>query len=145
MNELTGFLTGVSKEGKEGLHNPAYNLSTLTGEPFSIEKPVTVELLRGENVFGDIVFQCIPCPGHTTGDCMFDFGSFILTGDFVFKDSIGRTDLPFSDAEKMRNSIEHAKKYFLGKEGNTAIYTGHGPSSTVKDILERNPFFGGYF
>lgn len=89
-------------------------------------------------VFGDTVLKIIETPGHHSDDiCIVDDkeGS-IFTGDTLFKDTVGRTDLPQSDNKKMQDSL----RKFLQYSDDYKIYPGHGLDSTIGEEKENNPF-----
>ncbi len=89
--------------------------------------------------FGETEFKIIPTPGHTTGHvCFYDEVSKIMfTGDTLFKESIGRTDLRGGDYEAIMDSIL-TKILPLG--GDIVFYSGHGPESTIGHETMYNPF-----
>lgn len=61
----------------------------------------------------------------------------LLAGDALFRQSIGRTDLPFGDHDTLINSI---KTEFWALEDSTIVLTGHGPNTTIGFEKEHNPF-----
>ena len=63
--------------------------------------------------------------------------NFILSGDVLFKNSIGRTDLPGGDFNILINSI---KNKLLTLDNETIVYCGHGPSTTIGEEKKHNPF-----
>ena len=67
-------------------------------------------------------------PGHTPGCSIIQMEDVWFSGDFLFQESIGRWDFPFSDGTQMLKSLEKAMKI----EGDYTIYPGHGLSSTLK-------------
>lgn len=67
-------------------------------------------------------------PGHTPGCSAIEIGNNLFTGDFIFNNSIGRTDFPFSSPEDMKTSI----KKILTWDRDIVIHPGHGPSTTLK-------------
>ncbi|HIO95493.1 MAG TPA: MBL fold metallo-hydrolase [Campylobacterales bacterium] len=67
-------------------------------------------------------------PGHTPGNSIIEIEDIWLSGDFLFQQSIGRWDFPYSSGEAMVKSLEKALKI----EGNFTIYPGHGMSTTLK-------------
>lgn len=84
-------------------------------------------------------FEVIKVPGHTL-DCLcyyFKNDNIMFTGDFLFKGTVGRCDLPESDYEMMVKSINKIKKY----SDNIIIYPGHGDSSNLGDEKKFNPYF----
>ena len=100
-----------------------------------------VKLLGSENKlsFGDINFDVLNVPGHSQ-----DHRAFLvidekacLSGDVLFKNSIGRTDLPGGDYDTLIKSIKNTL-FLVGDD--VTIYPGHGPLTHVKDEIEQNPF-----
>lgn len=67
-------------------------------------------------------------PGHTPGCSAIEIDNNLFSGDFIFQNSIGRTDFPFSSPSDMYNSINKV----LAWEKNIRIYPGHGPSTTLE-------------
>lgn len=81
-------------------------------------------------------FEVMANKGHREDCVSFIFEDFIFTGDFIFKDSIGRTDLEGGSIEDMKKSLEKFKQ--LGKKFK--VYPGHGDETTVKKEISTNPF-----
>lgn len=67
-------------------------------------------------------------PGHTPGNSIIEINDVWFSGDFLFQQSIGRWDFPFSSGEEMVKSLEKA----LEIEGDFTVYPGHGMSTTLK-------------
>ena len=90
---------------------------------------------------GDIIsgFKVIATPGHTPDSvCYYNESEHIIfTGDTLFAGAIGRTDLPGGDYDSEIRSIME-KLVFL--PGETAVYPGHGPASTIARERMQNPF-----
>ena len=78
-------------------------------------------------------------PGHSAGSIALYAGSdgFVITGDALFKGSIGRTDLPGGDFQTLITSIR--KKLLVLPEA-VMVFPGHGPYTTVGDEKDSNPF-----
>ena len=78
-------------------------------------------------------------PGHAPGHICFYCvqQGFVISGDTLFRMSIGRTDLPYGDHDTLINSIR-TKLFTLPDD--TIIYPGHGPSTTVGYEKQHNPF-----
>ena len=76
-------------------------------------------------------------PGHTVGSVSFEFPNLgaIFTGDFVFKESIGRTDLYSGNIASMKDSINNI---FVNFDKSFDIFPGHGEYDSVKNILNNN-------
>ena len=89
--------------------------------------------------FGNSKLTVIEVPGHTNGHLAF-FSSedqFVLTGDVLFKDTIGRTDLPGGNLDQLMNSIL-TQILPLGDEVD--VLSGHGPDTTIGAERKNNPF-----
>lgn len=84
----------------------------------------------------DFKFEVIYTPGHTKDSISYFFKeqNKMFTGDFLFKNSIGRTDLDGGDMNEMLKSISKIKQY----DKNITIYPGHGDKSTIEYELENN-------
>ena len=67
-------------------------------------------------------------PGHTPGNSIIEIEDVWFSGDFLFQQSIGRWDFPFSSGDNMIKSLEKAMKI----EGDFTVYPGHGMSTTLK-------------
>ncbi len=89
--------------------------------------------------FGHSVIKVLYTPGHADGSVCFysEADGFVITGDVLFRDTIGRTDLPSGDLEKLMESIK--TRLFTLPE-NTVVYPGHGPETTIGYEMANNPF-----
>jgi len=104
-----------------------------------------VEVLDFDNLeekdylIGPFTFKVIYTPGHTSNSISFYFEKekVMLTGDFLFEGTIGRTDLPTGDFLKMQKSLSLIKKY----PTDITIYPGHGNMSTLEKEFVNNPYF----
>ncbi|KAF2955773.1 MBL fold metallo-hydrolase [Marinitoga sp. 38H-ov] len=142
LNELKDFNIFIPEKEEEGLKNPAKNLIYLINE--EIEFKVNHNIIyEGYHNIGDLKFIATYFPGHTPGSMVYDFGDFIFTGDFIFSNSIGRTDLPYGDEKLMFKSIDKFKKYIKSKEGKTIIFPGHMDICNINYLIENNLFLGG--
>lgn len=92
-----------------------------------------------EYEIGGFKFKSYFTPGHSNDSVSFYFeeDNALFVGDFVFKGSIGRCDLPGSSSEDMAKSIKKLKSTFP-KE--TKLYTGHYDSTTLEDEIKNNPY-----
>jgi hydroxyacylglutathione hydrolase len=92
--------------------------------------------------FGDLAFRALACPGHTPGSTVFEVTGVgpdpaILTGDVLFRDGVGRTDLPGGDRAAMRSSLVSLIRSF---DHSRAILPGHGASSTLGREVVSSPY-----
>lgn len=83
-------------------------------------------LEEGKHNIGSFNFEVIYTKGHTLDSISYLFGNDYYVGDFIFKESIGRTDLGGDDA-LMHNSLIKLKQI----KTNLNIYPGHGESTTL--------------
>jgi len=92
--------------------------------------------------FGKRVIEVLHTPGHTQGGCCLLLANeqLVITGDTLFADSVGRTDLPGGSHEQLIASIK-AKLMPLPDE--TVVWPGHGPSSTIGRERRLNPYING--
>lgn len=79
-------------------------------------------------------------PGHSPGSVSFYYpqGNWVIAGDALFAGSIGRTDLPGGNHEILLNSI---RTQLFNLPGNTLVYSGHGPATSIENEVRYNPFF----
>lgn len=126
------------KEEKEMLSNPDINLSSQFGKPLSIM--ADVNLKDGDTFFlADFIIEAIHTPGHTNGSgCYFlKDENILLSGDTLFFESIGRTDLPTGSTSKIIRSI---KDKLLKLDDQIKVYPGHGHVTTIEHERQHNPF-----
>ena len=76
-------------------------------------------------------FQIIHTPGHTPGSCCFYFPDegALFTGDTLFKDAVGRTDLSYSSRNDLKKSLNKIAKL----PEDTIVYPGHGDETTIDE------------
>jgi hydroxyacylglutathione hydrolase len=88
---------------------------------------------------GEESITVLHTPGHSPGSISLHGDGYVLTGDALFNQSIGRTDLPGGDLKTLLHSIRE-KLFKLDDE--TIVYPGHGPETTIGDEKLANPFVG---
>jgi hydroxyacylglutathione hydrolase len=83
--------------------------------------------------------EVIFTPGHSPGSICFYCSeqNFLIGGDVLFRESIGRTDLPGGNHQQLLNSIQ--KQLFVLPD-ETIVYPGHGPETTIGHEKKYNPF-----
>ncbi len=109
---------------------------------FQMEENATTDLFikEGDIVkFGNSELKVVYTPGHADGSICFinDDQKFVITGDVLFRDSIGRTDFPTGDFDVLMQSI-HEKLFTL--EDDFTVYCGHGPETSIGYEKVNNPF-----
>ena len=96
------------------------------------------DLIGGETLtLAGLDFEIVHAPGHSPGCVMLVAEDVALTGDVLFKGSIGRTDLPHSDHAAMQRSLRGP---VWALDDALAILPGHGPTSTMRRERATNPF-----
>ena len=112
-------------------------LGALFREPRQVvELPTDGEILD----FGALAVEVDHTPGHTRGSVVFRVGKHAFTGDTLFKQSIGRTDLPGGSGRDLLGSI---LTKLLPLPDDTLVLPGHGPSTTIGAERRANPFLEG--
>lgn len=88
---------------------------------------------------GGFQFETLFTPGHSPASiCFYNaVEGYIIAGDVLFRDSIGRTDLPGGDFATLESSIKN-KLYKLPEE--TKVFPGHGPQTIIRYEKKNNPF-----
>jgi glyoxylase-like metal-dependent hydrolase (beta-lactamase superfamily II) len=100
----------------------------------------TVELKPGMVMrLGPVTFEVRHTPGHTPGHVIFycPQAGIAFCGDVIFRNSIGRTDLPGGSHAALLNSIQ---SQVLSLPDDTKLYSGHGEVTTVGEERIGNPF-----
>ncbi len=84
--------------------------------------------------------QVLATPGHTKGSCCFYLpdDDILISGDTLFHESVGRTDLPTGSMSELTHSIEEK---LVPLPDNTKVYPGHGDSTTIGHERQYNPFW----
>jgi hydroxyacylglutathione hydrolase len=93
------------------------------------------ELLR----LCDFKIKVIHTPGHTAGGACYYFPGYgiLISGDTLFRDDIGRYDLPTGDGNQL---VESIKMKLMILEDQVMVYPGHGPSTTIGYERDNNRY-----
>lgn len=87
--------------------------------------------------FGDMKFTVIHTPGHSKGSCCYDLDSkYLFSGDTLFRDSYGRTDLHGGSAATIADSI---KNKLFALSGDREVFPGHEITTTLSYERKYNP------
>jgi len=136
-NKKFGYPVLIHKNDSSFLGNPAKNLSLFTGT-FSISPQAHGLLVDGEAIkASEIELKVIHTPGHTPGGISLKVGDKVFTGDTLFRENVGRTDLPGGSQEDLLRSI---RERLLTLPDDTEVFPGHGPSSTIGHERKHNPY-----
>lgn len=110
------------------------------GMPFESYKGTPVYIKEGSMIMlGNEPMEIRFVPGHSPGSVAFYYepGAFVIGGDALFNQSIGRTDLPGADFDTLINSIQ---TQFFTLPDDTRVYSGHGAVTTIGFEKMNNPF-----
>ncbi|GAB4317401.1 MAG: MBL fold metallo-hydrolase [Candidatus Sumerlaeia bacterium] len=135
LKHLTGAPLFIHPDEAPMLEDPARNGALWLGLPFTPCRTDRLIEPAGRLEFGALSFQILACPGHSPGHVAFLTGKYLFAGDFVFRGSIGRTDLPGANPYKMAASLRRA---FLPLPDDVVIYSGHGEPTTVGEEKHHN-------
>ncbi len=116
-------------------------VSGFYGIPYPEESPMPGKYIEEGDVitFGNTKLETLFTPGHSPASLSFFCREkkILIAGDVLFRESIGRTDLPGGDHTTLIKSIKE-KLFPLG--GDVKVYPGHGPETTIGWEKVRNPF-----
>ncbi len=85
----------------------------------------------------DLNIRVLETPGHTPGGISYYLDSSVFVGDALFSRGIGRTDLPGGDFSRL---IAGIRQELFTLPDETKVFPGHGPSTTIGEEKESNPF-----
>ncbi|MCR9288338.1 MAG: MBL fold metallo-hydrolase [Bacteroidetes bacterium] len=116
-------------------------VSMFYGLPYPEPSPMPKKFIAEREVieFGETKLETLFTPGHSPASISFfcKDDKYVIAGDVLFYQSIGRTDLPGGDFKTLLGSIVN-QFYPLGDD--VRVYPGHGPATTVGFERENNPF-----
>ena len=138
VRSLAGVKMYAYEQEKELLNSEKLNVSKGAGRPYTVE--ADIYLKDGETLtVADMTCKCIATPGHTAGSCCYYFedAGILVSGDTLFQESVGRTDLPTGNMRTLMNSVKQ-KLFVLPEE--TKVYPGHGESTNIGYEKKYNPF-----
>ncbi|MCX7696706.1 MAG: MBL fold metallo-hydrolase [Bacteroidales bacterium] len=101
--------------------------------------PEPVCFVQDQMLIDSFAFNTLYVPGHADGSVCYFFPEIqsLFTGDVLFAGSIGRTDLPTGNYDVLMNSL---RLLIESIPPETKVYPGHGPSTTLKEEIQTNPF-----
>ena len=130
----------IHKNDAEMLINSKLNLSEVVGMPILSPKADILITEKDNNLFlGENKISVIHTPGHTKGSICLLIDNILVSGDTLFYESIGRTDLPGGSFDEIVASIQ--KKLFTLSD-EILVLPGHGRETTIEDEKVGNPFVG---
>lgn len=138
LRRATGARVMIHKDDAEMLTDSRKNaFFTFFGKDKSFA-PADELFSDGDEIsLGDEVIKVISTPGHSKGSCCFLCPEFMVTGDTLFADNIGRSDLWGGNENSLRDSLKALSNY----DRNLKIYPGHGPSAILGNALDNTVYF----
>ncbi len=137
MVETFGCPVYIYKEEAHAFSDPHYNASTMLPQSLTVKaKPILIDC--EPLTIGPFEMDVYHTPGHTKGSVSFVFDEDIIVGDFIFKDSVGRMDLPSGSEREMMASIKSFIEDFKDYDYN--LYPGHGEATTLHREMKMNPY-----
>lgn len=130
----------IAEADKACLTDPQENLSAMLMMPFAAEVQDTLDLPPGgELTLDGSVWRILDTSGHSPGGRSFycRAAGKVIVGDALFQLSIGRVDFHHSDGERLLRNI---RENLLTLPDETEVLCGHGPTTTIGDEKQDNPF-----
>ncbi|MFN0032772.1 MAG: MBL fold metallo-hydrolase [Flavobacteriales bacterium] len=118
----------------------ASSASLMWNVPYRLSPAPSRFLDEGDEVtFGHTRFRLLLVPGHAPGHIALvcDDEKLVIAGDVLFRESVGRVDLPMCNAQDLVYSIQQ-KMYALPDD--YTVHSGHGPETTIGHEKEHNAF-----
>lgn len=126
------------------LEQPILDRSPTIGAQYNLPFDPSPEpagyLEDGERIYwGADTLEVILAPGHSPGSICFyaEKQGFLLGGDVLFRESVGRSDLPGGNPDALERSIR--ERLYALPDGVT-VYPGHGPATTIGHEKRHNPY-----
>ncbi|NLL77737.1 MAG: MBL fold metallo-hydrolase [Clostridiales bacterium] len=138
LRELTGAKIYAYKEEKALCENAVNNVSEQAGRAYTVVPDVYLEDDEEITIAG-MTCRLIATPGHTVGGCCYYFeeDGMLISGDTLFQESVGRTDLPTGSTSTLIRSI---KERLFALPDAVKVYPGHGDSTEIGLEKKYNPF-----
>ncbi len=135
--EAFGGKVVIHEQDNAYLGNGMLSLAALRGYK-SEDYPEADITVNDETVltFGNEEIRVIHTPGHTPGSVCYEIGEILFTGDTLFKNCVGRADLPGGNAKTLIKSLLKLK----GLNSDYIVYPGHEDETTLRGEKQNNPY-----
>ncbi len=111
------------------------DMNAMQGKMITVKSPLEY-LSEGPLTLGSTRLHIWEAPGHTKGSVLIELEGNLFTGDVLFYDSIGRTDLSGGNERDMKRSLAKLKTM----DRRLIVYPGHGETTTLEREIKHNPF-----
>ena len=137
LRDAFGVPAAIHRADAEALGDPMRNVSSLlVGERIRC-RPAEQVWNGGETLtIGGETLSVLSTPGHTPGSVCFYGDGVLVSGDTLFDQSVGRTDLPGGNWSVLSASLSGLCRL----PGSTRVYPGHGPDTTIEKQIKENPY-----
>ncbi len=138
LQEVTGAPLYVHAADAVALSNTALSLIPPSRLPY----PLTADRLLNDGdtvTAGKLVLEVLHTPGHTPGSCCYRCGDLLVTGDTLFRGSVGRTDFPGGSTAALFNSLRR----LAALPATLRVIPGHGEETTLDCERRCNPYLVG--
>lgn len=133
----TGAKLALHEADERYLNDPHLNLAELAGLEFP-KFHADMLLKHGDTVFaGGLEIEVIHTPGHTVGSACYLIGDVLVSGDTLFKQSVGRADFPLGSFD---DEIKYIKERLMVLDDSTKVCPGHGFSTDIGRERKENPY-----
>ncbi|MBR5923378.1 MAG: MBL fold metallo-hydrolase [Clostridia bacterium] len=137
LREKTGAPIATGKTEAAHMCDPEYNLSERLRHKIGVFEPDYVISDEQTVTVGDLKIKAYETPGHTKGSMVYLVGDSLFSGDTLFKNSIGRTDLFSGNGDEMQASLERIMWLF---GDDIKVYPGHNEATTIGEERMNNPY-----
>ncbi len=137
LREETGVKIAIGKNEEFALSDRSFNLSGKykhAVEPFKADYTIDDE---EEFTVGDINITAYETPGHTVGGMCYLMEDCLFSGDMLFYETVGRSDLPGGNISDMQKSLERMLWLF---DDDIKVYSGHTQPTTIGHERKYNPY-----
>ncbi|MFH1645202.1 MAG: MBL fold metallo-hydrolase [Candidatus Omnitrophota bacterium] len=125
----------IHEDDAVALTNPDRNLSGVMGCDY-VSQPASMMLADGDVVeIGEVSLKVMHIPGHTPGGIALLYDKLLLSGDSLFQESIGRTDLPYGNNDDLIKAINNK---LMKLDDDVVVYPGHGEKTTIGHERKNN-------
>lgn len=126
-------------EGEKDMFEAVPNYAANWGITEYVQAEVDQYIGTAPIEIGKLTFEVRLAPGHSPGHLVFynAEAKVLIGGDVLFRESIGRTDLPGGDHQQLLDSI---KREIFTLPNDTTVYSGHGPTTNIGYEITHNPF-----
>jgi hydroxyacylglutathione hydrolase len=133
-------LTLEAHQGEQPVLDSGLQVASMYHIPYDPSPAIGKFLTAGDLIqFGNTTLKAIFTPGHSPASLSFycEKDRFLIAGDVLFKNSIGRYDLPGGNLNTLMKSI---KEKLMILPDDVKVHSGHGPSTTIGEERRNNPY-----